>query len=378
MFTLLKNTNLYNPQKVGKTDILIGQGKILAIDPDLNVAGLPSVSTIDCRGKLVTPGLIDQHVHLIGGGGESGFASRVPQVTLKKLLQAGTTTVIGVLGTDGISRSPRDLYAKAAALTESGMSAYMYTGSYEVPTKTITGSIRDDIAFIPSVLGVKVALADHRCSFPTTQELARITSDIRVAGLLSGKRGVLHIHMGDLPNAFDKIDELLDMGIPIQHFSPTHLERNAGLFDEAISFALKGGKIDITSAPGNYAPQDQMIKHALESGVAADRITTSSDGNGSLPEFNEQGELTGIVAASCDSNLEFLPKLINVGIEPEQAIAMMTANVADTLGINKGRIETGHDADICIFNDDFTIHSVIAKGKAMILGGDVLIKENFE
>ncbi|MGF1759110.1 beta-aspartyl-peptidase [Photobacterium sagamiensis] len=378
MFTLLKNTNLYNPNKIGKTDILLGQGKIIAIEPDLNVTGLSNVTTIDCRGKIVTPGLIDQHVHLIGGGGESGFASRVPQVTLKKLLQAGTTTVIGVLGTDGISRSPRDLYAKAAALTEKGISAFMYTGSYEVPTKTITGSIRDDIAFIPSVLGVKIALADHRCSFPTTQELARIISDVRVAGMLSGKRGVLHIHMGDLPQPFAQIKELLDMGVPIKHFSPTHLERNPSLFDDAISFALKGGKIDITSAPGNDTPQEQMIKLALESGVAADRITTSSDGNGSLPEFNELGELTGIVAASCDSNLIFLPKLINVGIEPEKAIAMMTANVADTLGINKGRVGLGHDADICIFNDDFTLNGVIAKGKTMLLDSEVLIKENFE
>lgn len=378
MFTLLKNTNLYNPNKIGKTDILLGQGKIIAIEPDLNVTGLKAVKTIDCRGKTVAPGLIDQHVHLIGGGGEAGFASRVPQVSLTKLLEAGTTTVIGVLGTDGISRSPRDLYAKAAALTEEGISAFMYTGSYEVPTKTLTGSIRDDIAFIPSVLGVKIALADHRCSFPTTQELARILSDIRVAGMLSGKRGVLHIHMGDLPNAFDKIEELLDMGIPVKHFSPTHLERNSGLFDEAISFALKGGKIDITSAPGNDTPQEQMIKHALESGVAADRITTSSDGNGSLPEFNEHGELTGIVAASCDSNLKFLPKLINAGVEPEKAIAMMTANVADTLGINKGRISLGHDADLCIFNDDFTLNGVIAKGKTMLLDNEVLVKANFE
>ncbi len=196
MFTLLKNADLYAPNHVGNVDILVGQGKILAIEPQLNLHGLEAVTQIDCHHKMVTPGLIDQHLHLTGGGGEAGFASRTPQVTLSHLIQAGSTTVVGVLGTDGISRSPRDLYAKAAALTEEGITAFMHTGSYEVPTQTITSSIRDDITFLPSVLGVKIAIADHRCSFPSLHELARIASDIRIAALLAKKRGLLHMHMG--------------------------------------------------------------------------------------------------------------------------------------------------------------------------------------
>ncbi len=56
---------------------------------------------------------------------------------------------MGVLGTDGITRSPKDLYAKTAALNEEGITAFMHTGSYEVPTRTITNSIRSDISFIP-------------------------------------------------------------------------------------------------------------------------------------------------------------------------------------------------------------------------------------
>lgn len=378
MFTLLKNTNLYSPEHIGKADILLSQGKVLAIEPELNICGLSEVTTIDCRGKTVSPGLIDQHLHLTGGGGEAGFASRTPQVTLTKLIQAGTTTAVGVLGTDGISRSPRDLYAKAAALSEEGINAFMHTGSYEVPTKTITGSIRDDLAFIPAVLGVKVALADHRCSFPTTQELARIVSDIRIASLLSGKRGLLHVHMGSLAQPFAQINELLDMGLPIHHFSPTHVARTESLFEEAIRFALRGGCIDITSGGSRFTQPEQAVKLALESGVAANLITVSSDGNGSLPQFNSQGELTGLTAASVDSNLLLLPKLIDQGITPQQAIALMTANVADSLGISKGRIQPGRDADICIFNDDFSLYGVIAKGKTLLLDNELLVTGNFE
>ncbi|MGF1756993.1 beta-aspartyl-peptidase [Photobacterium sagamiensis] len=378
MFTLLKNTDLYCPEHVGRTDVLLAHDKIVAIEQALNITGLSDVTVIDCGGRMVTPGLIDQHIHLTGGGGEAGFASRTPQVTLSKLIKAGTTTVVGVLGTDGISRSPKDLYAKAAALTEEGITAFMHTGSYEVPTRTITGNIRDDLTFIPRILGVKIALADHRCSFPTTQELVRIVSDLRIASLLSGKRGVLHTHMGSLPQPFAQINELLDMGIPIHHFSPTHVARTESLFDEAIGFALRGGCIDITSGGSRFTPPEHAVKLALESGIAARQITISSDGNGSLPKFNPQGELTGLAAADVDSNLLLLPKLIDQGISPEQAFAMLTSNVADSLGINKGRIQAGRDADICIFNDDFTLHGVIAKGKTMLADNNLLVAGNFE
>lgn len=378
MFTLLKNTDLYCPVHIGKTDVLLANDKIVAIEQSLNVKGLGDVTVIDCKGRIVAPGLIDQHIHLIGGGGEAGFVSRTPQVTLSKLIKAGTTTVVGVLGTDGISRSPKDLYAKAAALTEEGITAFMHTGSYEVPTKTITGNIRDDLAFIPSILGVKIALADHRCSFPTTQELVRIVSDLRIASLLSGKRGVLHTHMGNLPQPFSQINELLDMGLPIHHFSPTHVARTEELFNEAIGFALRGGCIDITSGGSRFTSPENAVKLALESGIATRQITISSDGNGSLPKFSHQGELIGLAAADVDNNLLLLPKLIDHGIPPELAFAMLTSNVADSLGLNKGRIQTGLDADICIFNDDFTLHSVMAKGQTMLADNNILITGNFE
>ncbi|WCE30836.1 beta-aspartyl-peptidase [Vibrio sp. SCSIO 43137] len=378
MFTLLKNADLYSPDYMGRSDILIGQGKVLAISPQLNVSGLEDLNTIDCSGKIVAPGLIDQHLHLTGGGGEAGFSSRTLQVTLSNLIKAGTTTAVGVLGTDGISRSPRDLYAKAAALCEEGLTAYMHTGSYEVPTRTITGSIRDDMAFVPAILGVKIALADHRCSFPTLNELSRIVSDIRVASLLAGKKGLLHVHMGNLPDAFAPLNELVKMGIPVHHLSPTHVARTENLFDEAISFALSGGYIDITSGGSRFTPPEQAAKLALDSGVDAKQITISSDGNGSLPKFDANGKLTGLTAASVDSNLLLLPKLVEQGIALELALAMLTSNVADSLGINKGRVQTGADADLCIFDSSLTLESVIARGNTLMLNNEILVNGNFE
>ncbi len=64
MFTLLKNTDLYCPEHVGRTDVLLAHDKIVAIEQALNVTGLSDVTVIDCGGRMVAPGLIDQHIHL--------------------------------------------------------------------------------------------------------------------------------------------------------------------------------------------------------------------------------------------------------------------------------------------------------------------------
>ena len=378
MFLLLKNTNLYTPEPAGKKDILICGQTIVAIEDriDSNLPGHCSV--IDLQGAIVGPGLIDQHVHLIGGGGEGGYASRVPQVNLSDLIQAGLTSVVGILGTDGITRSPKDLYTKVKALNIEGVSAFMHTGSYEVPTKTITGSIRDDMVFVDKVMGVKVALADHRCSFPTTDELARMVADIRIGGMVSGKKGVLHMHMGGLADPMAQVKTLLKMGLPIKHFSPTHVNRTDELFDEAIALARQGGHIDLTSGGSYLDTIVERIHYAIEQGVPVSQMTVSSDGNGSMPRFNEKGEITGIIAASVNSNLKLMPLLKEAGLAMEQIFSMLSTNVANSVGLDKGQIVVGADADISAFNPDMSLSHVIAHGQVMLSEGELQVKGSFE
>ena len=47
----------------------------------------------------VAPVKVDCHVHLTGGGGEGGFATRVPPLALSAFTRNGTTSAVGVLGT---------------------------------------------------------------------------------------------------------------------------------------------------------------------------------------------------------------------------------------------------------------------------------------
>lgn len=377
MFTLLTNARVFSPDDLGVRSVLLYADRIIAVDSDITFSH-PQLIKIDCRGKWIMPGIIDQHIHLTGGGGEAGFASRTPAVRLDNLLKAGITTAVGVLGTDAISRSPKDLYAKMQSLNAEGIRAFMHTGAYALPTPTITGSIRDDITFIPAILGVKIALADHRSSFPSTHELLRIVSDIRVAALLAGKKGVLHVHLGNLPEGMAALNEICYAGLPIHHISPTHVARTEALFTQAIAFARRGGHIDVTSGGSRYAPQEQAIMHALESGVPADRITISSDGNGSVPRFNAQGNVEGLTAAPVEGNIRLLPRLIDAGVSPAQAIAMFTANVAASLGITGGRLLADERADICVLNDDLSLAHLFAGGKMMVRDGECLVTGNFE
>ena len=94
---LLKNADLYAPEHVGKSDVLVGGGKILAVSKglDFRVEGL---EIYDLEGKILAPGLIDQHVHITGGGGEAGYHSRTPEITLSGIIRYGTTTVRGYAG----------------------------------------------------------------------------------------------------------------------------------------------------------------------------------------------------------------------------------------------------------------------------------------
>ena len=90
----------------------------------------------DLEGRRLIPGFIDGHAHVTGGGGESGFSSRVPPLPLGQFTRAGVTSVIGVLGTDDTTRDTRSLLAQTRALREEGLGAWCHTGGYHVPPVT--------------------------------------------------------------------------------------------------------------------------------------------------------------------------------------------------------------------------------------------------
>ena len=126
---LIRNAEVYAPERLGVQDVLMVNGRFAAVGKDLNVV-MPGLETIDAAGKLLTPGFFDQHIHVTGGGGEGGPVSRTPELVLSELVACGTTSLVGVSGTDFITRSIENLLATIRALAAEGVSTWMYTSHY--------------------------------------------------------------------------------------------------------------------------------------------------------------------------------------------------------------------------------------------------------
>ncbi|TDR20619.1 beta-aspartyl-peptidase [Marinicella litoralis] len=386
MIHLLRNVHVYAPEDLGNCHVLVAAGKVVAISHEVPHIE-PSLLTTDqdYAGKKLIPGLIDGHAHITGGGGETGFSSKVPAVHLSEYTQAGVTTVVGLLGTDDLTRSTSSLVAQVYALRESGLSAYCYTGGYHIPLTTLTGSVKSDIVHIEPILGVgELAISDHRSSQPTFDEVARIAGDAHVAGLMTGKAGIVHFHLGDGDRGMDLINDLLQQTeIPARVLNPTHCNRKKVLFDQACQLTRLGCYIDVTAFP---VAEDEdgltaadAFKQFKANGFPPDKFTISSDGGGCLPHFDAQGELLHMDFGRNLALSETLKELLDAGLATDQVLPAFTSNVAKLLRLNtKGQVKVGLDADLVILDTEHQIQDVMAMGQWHRKNHQTLIYGGFE
>ena len=387
MLILIQNAEVYAPDSLGRKDVLLAASKILAIEDRIDPPVGLEVKVIDASGLKLVPGFIDAHVHIAGAGGEGGPATRTPEMQLSEMISAGVTTVIGCLGTDGFGRSVEGVLMKVKALRAEGVSAWMYTGSYQVPTPTITGDAARDIMMIEEVIGVgEVAISDHRSSCPSNKELTRLTAHARVAGMLSGKSGILNIHMGDAKDPFRPLYNVVENSeMSLRQFLPTHINRNDYIFEDAKVYGKKG-YLDITTSSYPYYPDEEIkpataLRLLLEAGIPIEHITFTSDACGSLPGFDPvTGELTKVETGLPSANLREVRDAVLVeGLPLETALRVLTSNPATILKLKqKGRIAKGLDADVVLLNENLEIHSVIALGQIVVEDGVLLKKGMYE
>jgi len=387
MITLIRNGDVFAPEPLGRKDVLVAGGAVAAVaDPGrIRVEGLEA-EVVDAGGRRVLPGLIDPHVHILGGGGEGGPATRAPEIRVEDIVSSGVTTVIGCLGTDGVTRHMTSLLAKARALEIEGVSAFIYSGSYDVPVRTLTGSVRSDLILIDKVVGAgEIAVSDHRSSQPTFDEIARLAAECRVGGMLGGKAGVLHLHLGDGKRRLELLFRLIrETEIPASQVVPTHMTRNAQLFEQGLEWAAAGGSIDVTAGP-DPAPDDPDV--SLEDAIAGftgmglpfTRMMVSSDSNGSMPVFDEGGRLARLTIATEQDLFRKFTDILRREILPvETAVRVFSTNAADFYKLGKkGRIEAGRDADLIILDADLGLSDVFARGRRMIAGGRLLVRSTF-
>ena len=386
MIRLLRNAEVYAPEPRGLQDLVIAGGRIVWLGDGLPIlpAALEPEET-DLGGRRLVPGFIDGHAHLTGGGGEAGPHTRVPPLQLSTLTRAGVTTAVGVLGTDDVTRTTAELVAAVHGLRQLGLTAFCHTGGYHLPPRTLTGSVRGDIALVDAIIGVgEIAISDHRSSQPTLDELLRLASEAHVGGLMSGKGGILHLHVGDGPRGLDLVREALDRSeIPARVFNPTHVNRRAALFEESLELADRGVTIDLTAFPVGEGEDARDAADALvrywDAGLPPERITVSSDGGGCLPSFDADGQVIRFDVGSPAALGDTLSRLLAKGHALEQALPPFTANPARLLRLaGKGRIAPGMNADLLVLNPKGGIDDVMADGRWHVRQGRVVVTGPFE
>ena len=384
---LLRGASVFAPESMGPRDLLVGGGEILWIGPPGGAWTGPDapLRILDLSGLRLIPGLIDAHVHACGGGGEAGFRSRVPRLQLSQFTRVGVTSIVGLLGTDDLVRSPRELLATLYGLEEEGLSVWGHTGGYHLPPATLCGSVRADLVFVPAMIGVgEVAISDHRGSQPTLDELVRLGSEAHVAGLMTGKAGIVHLHVGDGPRGLSLVHEALDRAeIPARVWNPTHVNRKKALFDDAVALAERGCTVDVTAFPVEegedaWSASDAVLRY-LDSGAPIDRVTVSSDAGGCLPCFDGDGRVCKMDVGQSGALMQALQELVARGLPLERALPPFTSNVATLLRLpGKGRIAVGVDADLVAIDSDGAVHTVLARGRVHVQAGQAVIRGAWE
>ncbi|MFP4622889.1 MAG: beta-aspartyl-peptidase [Gemmatimonadota bacterium] len=382
---LIRDADVYAPEPLGRRDVFCAGGAVVALEPELTLPASLGVRVVEAGGRTLVPGLIDGHVHIAGAGGEGGPATRTPEVPLSRLVEGGITTVVGLLGADGATRTVESVLMKARALRAEGLSTWIWTGAYPIPTPTLTGDVTRDLVLFEEVIGAgEIAISDHRSSSPSVQELVQLAKAVRLGGLLGRKSGLVHLHLGDAEDPYRPIrDAVATSELTFRQFHPTHANRSRAVFEEAKRYARQA-TVDITTAAWAAFPDEEVkparaLRELLDAGVPLEHVTFTSDAGGSLPQFDTDGRLIALTTGRPDSLWrEARDAVREEGFPLEEALLPVTATPARLLHLpGKGRIGAGADTDLRLL-DDLEPSWVVARGRPLMEEGVLIARGTFE
>jgi beta-aspartyl-dipeptidase (metallo-type) len=359
-FTLIRGANVFAPKPLGVTSVLTADSRILkigAIEPaDVEAMGVP-FEVVEADGRLLVPGLLDPHVHSAGAGGEQGFGSRTPPIQMEELVRSGVTSLVGCLGADTTARSLTDLLGKTRQLHEAGVSAYMLTGGYPVPSPAITGSVQDDLVIIPEVLGAgEIAISDTRSVEPPPWEIAKVVAGAMVGGSLGGKAGITQFHTGPGSKRLQCLRSLVEQTeVPPESLYVLHINRSEELLLEAVDMAKQGAWVDTDTLDEDTV---DVLRFYLSHGGPPEKLSFSSDHGAVGGSVRKLWRMFQACARDGDWALD-------------QVLPHFTTNAADAMRLKqKGRIEEGADADLLVLEpESFELVHLFARGRQLVRNG---------
>jgi dihydroorotase len=315
-------------------DIAVLNGKIAAIEATIDA---PSAATvIDARGQIVTPGLIDLHVHVYP---HSPFGldpdSLCAAGGVTTLLDAGTA---GSYNFDAFRRETIDR-AQTQVLSLVNLSCIgliaanlgeLLDRRYADPDGVVATIARHpDVA-----VGVKIRAGTHIIG-AGQQGWANLNDALKAA---RDSNTWAMVHIGECPMTLPELAEALSPGDCITHCfkaGSTRITNDSGQIFEAIHAAAERGVIfDVGHGFGSF--QWQVVEAALEQGLEPTTISTD------IHTKNINGPVYDMPTT--------MSKFLMLGVPLERVIEMSTTRPAQILKRDQeiGTLRVGTVADIAV------------------------------
>ena len=306
-------------------DVGISEGRIAAVEANITAE---AVQTVDARGKIVAPGLIDIHTHCARSG--EGPAM---------VLQDGVTGWIdaGSQGADHIADAiavAKTSPQQGRVLINVGRAGVVSEGDTMDINRADVGALRDAIARNRDfIVGIKARLS-RDVAGANDYEVLRRAQEVATAFNLP-----VMIHMGQTLSPLPRLMTLLKPGDIVTHmFAPppnSIVDENGHILPEVMSARRRGVWFDVGNGQTGHMRWD-TIESIMKTGFWPDTFST---------DWNNNSRTTGVIdLPNCMS------KLLSLGMPVPVAIACATVNASRTFEIfhDRGTLNVGAPADVAL------------------------------
>jgi dihydroorotase len=306
-------------------DVAISGGRIALVEA--NIAA-DAADTIDARGKLVVPGLLDIHTHTARSAEGPGL---VLQDGVTGWIDAGSQGADHIADTIAVARSAPQ---QGRVLINIGRAGILPEGDTMDLARGDVGAARDAITRNREfIVGVKVRVSQNVAGANDYEVLRRAQDVATPFGL------PVMIHMGQSMSPLPKLFDLLKRGDVVTHmFAPppnSVVDESGRILPEVLAARRRGVWFDIGNGQNGHMRWD-TIGAIMKAGFWPDTFST---------DWNTNSRTTGVIdLPNCMS------KLLGYGMTVSQAIARATVNPSRIFPLfnDRGTLNVGAPADVAL------------------------------